>query len=45
VVIVMTRDMSTIFIAATDMFLCILAVVIVAVAPVKAKTERHPPEG
>lgn len=29
----MKRDMSTIFIAATDMFLCVLAVVIVAVNP------------
>lgn len=31
----MKRDMSTIFIAATDMFLCVLAVVIVAVNPPK----------
>lgn len=39
----MTRDMSTIFIAATDMFLCILAVVIVAVNPVHAKVDGiHP---
>ena len=34
----MSRDLSTIFIAATDMFLCVLAVVIVAVAP---KAESH----
>lgn len=40
----MKRDMSTIFIAATDMFLCVLAVVIVAVAPTKAKTDGVKPK-
>jgi hypothetical protein len=39
----MKRDMSTLFIAATDMFLCVLAVVIVAVAPSKAKTDGVKP--
>lgn len=40
----MKRDMSTIFIAATDMFLCVLAVVIVAVAPSKAKVDGVKPK-
>ena len=35
--------MSTLFIAATDMFLCVLAVVIVAVAPSKAKVDGVKP--
>ena len=39
----MKRDMSTLFIAATDMFLCVLAVVIVAVAPSKAKVDGVKP--
>jgi len=39
----MTRELSTIFIAMTDLFLCVLAVVIVAVAPSKAKVDGVKP--
>ena len=41
--IFMKRDMAPLFIGATDMFLCVLAVVIVAVAPSKAKVDGVKP--
>lgn len=39
----MKRDLATVFVAMTDLFLCVLAVVIVAVAPSKAKVDGVKP--
>ena len=40
----MTRDRSAIFISLADLLLCVVSVVIVAVAPVKAKTDGVKPK-